>query len=106
MCLPTSVMVYPLICSDEPSAGTRCRTGTTMPNTATIARNTALPRSPVSKLSKSPRCMAGLTFRRAAFLREQAPRPPLDEQDQRDQHENLGEHGAGPGFEHLVDDAQ
>src|SRR5882672_11706054 len=45
-----------------------------------------------------------LVFRRAAGLREQSARPPLDEKDQRDEHENLCQHGPGEGLQQLVDD--
>ena len=38
-----------------------------------------------------------------SLQREQPSRPALDEQHDRDQHEDLGEHGAGTGFQHLVD---
>ena len=39
----------------------------------------------------------------AALQREQAARPPLDEQDDRHQHGDLAEDRAGIGFEQLVD---
>ena len=42
----------------------------------------------------------------AALQREQAARPPLDEQDDRHQHGDLAEDRAGIGFEQLVDDAE
>src|ERR1700733_7997828 len=46
------------------------------------------------------------SFDRAALQREQAARAALNEQDDEHQHQDLAQHGAGIGFEELVDDAQ
>src|ERR1700694_5105712 len=46
------------------------------------------------------------SFDRAALEREQAARAALDEQDDEHQHQDLAQHGAGIGFEELVDDAE
>src|SRR4051812_18283773 len=43
---------------------------------------------------------------RAAAQREQAARPALDEDDDRDQHEDLAQHRAGVRLEELVDQAE
>src|SRR6187200_2782124 len=44
------------------------------------------------------------TLSGAPGLREEAAWTPLDEEDERDQHEDLRQHGSGVGFEQLVDD--
>ena len=46
------------------------------------------------------------SFDGAPFERKQPARPALDEQDDEHQHKDLAQHGAGIGFEELVDDAE
>src|SRR5690606_1885343 len=85
-------------------AGTnRCSTGTTTAVAASRASRIWPPRSLRSQAGRREGTLAISALRRAAFLREQSPRPPLDEQDQRHQHQHLAEHGAREGFEQLVD---
>src|SRR4051812_26392091 len=54
--------------------------------------------------ARSIGCVSG--FGTAALDREQALRTLLDEDHDQDQHRDLGEHGAGPAFDELVEDAQ
>src|SRR5690349_19939481 len=74
------------------------------PTKATMTRNTAVPRSPTKRFNNGPRVISVL--RRPALLREQPAWPALDEEDERDEHENFRQHGARPRLEHLVDHAQ
>ena len=48
----------------------------------------------------------GSCLHRPALQREQAARALLDEQDDEDQHQDLGQHGAGAGFQALVGNAE
>src|SRR5579863_3460091 len=59
-------------------------------------------RSPLMLL---PHLSLLLVFRSAAGLREQSARPPLDKKNQRDEHENLCQYGAGEGLQQFVDDS-
>src|SRR5579872_1374540 len=45
-------------------------------------------------------------FHRPALEREHAARPPLDEQDQKDQHDDLAKHSASERLNELVHHAQ
>src|SRR5687768_11822577 len=45
-------------------------------------------------------------FHRPSLQREKALRTALDEEDDEDEHRDLGEHGAGPGFQELVREAE
>src|SRR6266849_10971709 len=94
-----------------------------MATTASAARNHFAPRSnrpsppratKVVRLQRPGACLSPFTayapsllssllvFRRSAGLREQSARPGLNEKNQRDENENLCQHGSGVGLQQLV----
>src|SRR4051794_23451034 len=83
----------------------RFKTGTsTMVSTRRI-RKTCQPRRDSSLARRDISSMVS-SLRGPALEREQAARPLLDEQDDEDQDQDLAEHGAGIGFQELVEDAE
>src|ERR1700733_1934059 len=97
--------------------------GTAIATTASTTRNHFAPRSnrpPPPRATKVVRfqkpgtcCLSPFTayapsplfiFRRAPGWREQPARPDLNEQNQSDKDENLGQNGPGEGLKQVVDD--
>ncbi len=108
----------------RPSGTARCSIGTRMAVASSTASKTLPARSVRSQagsregelvFTNQPSCRDGADRFPVHMAHVSAARPfcgnsprgpPLDEQDQRHQHEDLGQHRTGPGLQQLVGDAQ
>src|SRR6218665_2786003 len=117
MILPTRPTAKSLRWNTLSAGTTRFSTGATT-STATSAANTpnqlfsdrkrvgATGIAVIGRTALMVRVGRGSGFGAAALHREDALRALLDEDDDEDQHHDLGEHRTGPAFEELVQHAQ
>src|ERR1700682_4138622 len=115
MILPSSVTVKSEMWNALAAGAARVPNGNTMNSTNAARQNAAhtgrerarceFAALPAGFSGAKPTDMAS-RFNGAALERKQALRPLLDEDHDEDQNRDLGEHGARPRLEELVDDAQ
>src|SRR6185436_4242423 len=106
MILPISVTQYCDRWNGLDGGTSRLHTGNTMNNTAANAARVIQLFVPYSREIAVEIGPIDSSLCGAPFQREQALRPALDEEDDEDQHHDLRDHRARPGFEELVREAE
>src|SRR5712664_2862950 len=105
MILPMSVTQYAETWKGLEAGTTRFSSGKTRKSTPATAPSAVQPFAPYRR-EKAEEIGPILGFQGPALQGEHALRAPLDEDDDEDEHRDLCEYGALPGFEQLVGEAQ